>query len=87
MIEKGETQDAAFANQKEKVWDPRKTSLVKALQRLGREDAHRALLLCARADRTIKGMEAGEPWDALLDVCLSLTGKLARSPRTTFEIV
>jgi DNA polymerase-3 subunit delta len=87
LTEKGETQEAAFAKQKERVWEPRKTSLVKALQRLGREDAHQALLLCARADRTIKGMEAGEPWDALLDVCLSLTGKPTRSPRTAFTMV
>lgn len=82
MTERGETQEAAFAKQKEKVWDKRKTSLVKALQRLGREDAHRALLVCAKADRTIKGMETGEPWDVLLDVCLSLTGKPVHpSPR------
>lgn len=83
-VEKGETQDAAFA--KEKVWEPRKTGLVKALQRLGREDAHQALLLCARADRTIKGMEPGEPWDALLDVCLILTGKPVPPPGTMAKI-
>lgn len=74
-VEKGAAQDAAFAQ--EKVWEPRKAGLVKALQRLGRQDVHQTLLLCARADRTIKGMEAGEPWDALLDVCLSLAGKPA----------
>jgi DNA polymerase-3 subunit delta len=83
-VEKGETQDAAFA--REKVWEPRKGGLIKALHRLRREDVHQALLLCARADRTIKGAEAGEPWDALLDVCLSLTGKPACPPGTIAKI-
>jgi len=80
MTESGETQEAAFAKQNEKVWDPRRAGLVTALRRLGRDDAHLALLLCARADRMIKGMEPGEPWEALLDVCLSMTGKLVGPP-------
>jgi len=41
---------------------------------LTRSQAHQALLLCAKADRMIKGMESGDAWEALLDVCLSLGG-------------
>jgi DNA polymerase-3 subunit delta len=39
---------------------------------LTRDQAHRALLLCAKADRMIKGMESGDAWEALLDICLCL---------------
>ncbi len=74
LMENGESLDAAFARQKEKVWDKRKSSLANAAQRLTLAQAHRALLLCAKADRMIKGMESGDAWEALLDVCLSLGG-------------
>ena len=73
-MENGDALEAAFAKQKERVWDKRKASLASAAQRLGRDEAHRALLGCARADRRIKGQETGDPWDALLDVCLGLCG-------------
>ena len=78
-MENGDALEPAFAKQKERVWDKRKSSLASAAQRLGRDEAHRALLGCAKADRMIKGQEAGDPWDALLDVCLGLCGgSLAR---------
>lgn len=70
----GDSLEAAFAKQKERVWDKRKTSLASAAQRVSRGEAHRALLGCAKADRMIKGQEAGDPWEALLDVCLRLCG-------------
>ncbi|MDD5037497.1 MAG: DNA polymerase III subunit delta [Methylococcaceae bacterium] len=77
LMEKGEGLESAFAKQKEKVWDKRKTSLASAAQRLSRDEAHRTLLLCAKADRMIKGLESGDAWEALLDVCLSLCGGAA----------
>lgn len=73
-MDAGEGLESAFAKQKERVWDKRKASLASAAQRLSRDEAHRALLGCARADRMIKGQENGDPWDALLDVCLGLCG-------------
>ncbi len=71
----GEGLESAFSRQKERVWDKRKSSLSTAAQRLTLDQAHRALLLCAKADRMIKGMESGDTWEALLDVCLSLGGE------------
>lgn len=74
LLETGQSLESAIAKQKDRVWDKRKTSLEKAAQRLTRDQAHRALRLCAKADRMIKGMESGDAWEALLDVCLSLGG-------------
>jgi len=73
-MDKGDNLESAFAKQKERVWDKRKTSLASAAQRLGRDEAHRALLRCAKADRMIKGQESGDAWEALLDICLGLCG-------------
>ena len=74
LMENGESLESAFAKQKDRVWDKRKSSLASAVQRLTRDQAHRALLLCAKADRKIKGMESGDAWEALLDICLCLSG-------------
>ena len=74
LMENGEGLESAIAKQKERVWDKRKTSLASAAQRLTRDQAHKALLLCAKADRMIKGMESGDAWEALLDICISLGG-------------
>lgn len=67
----GASTASAFA--KHKVWEKRQATLELALKRLNRPALHRALLLAARADRTVKGMEAGDEWEALLAVCLALT--------------
>jgi len=75
LMDGGEGLESAFSRQKERVWDKRKSSLSTAAQRLTLDQAHRALLLCAKADRMIKGMESGDTWEALLDVCLSLGGE------------
>jgi len=66
--------EAAFAQQKERVWDKRKTSLASAAQRLSLAEARRVLLRCAQADRYVKGVDSGDAWEALLDICLALCG-------------
>lgn len=71
---RGDDVETAFTRQRERVWDKRKSSLAHAAKKLGRQDAYRALLLCAKVDRIIKGQSIGCPWEALLDVCLSLCG-------------
>jgi DNA polymerase-3 subunit delta len=73
-MEQGDNLEAAFSKQKERVWDKRKTSLASAARRLSREQTHRILLRCAKADRMIKGQESGDAWEALLDICLGLSG-------------
>ncbi len=70
MLAEGASPETAFS--KHQIWDKRKTAVHQALRRLKREDIHRALLQSARADRTIKGVETGDPWDILLDICLEL---------------
>ncbi len=75
LMEKGESLESAFAKQKERVWDKRKTSLENAAMKLGLDQAYRILLLCAKADRIIKGMETGDAWECLLDICLNLCGR------------
>jgi len=77
-VAEGSAQDAAFARLR--VWDNRKAGLVKALQRLGRREVREVLLLCAKADRTIKGQEPGEDWDALLEICMALAGRPTAPP-------
>jgi len=70
----GDNLESAFARQKERVWDKRKTSLASAAQRLSLDEARHALLRCAKADRQVKGQENGDAWEALLDICLGLCG-------------
>jgi DNA polymerase-3 subunit delta len=76
----GATLESAYA--KHRIWDSRKATVGLALQRLNRNIIHRALLLAAEADRVIKGMSTGEPWDALLSVCLCLTASAGRGGRS-----
>lgn len=57
-----------------RIWNPRKTSLTKALQRSNSTHQQALILASARADRMIKGMESGNVWDTLLDISLSLAG-------------
>lgn len=74
LTERGEPLESAFAKQREKVWDKRKTGLTSAARRLGLRQAQDALLLCAHADRIIKGQTPGDEWEALFEVCLGLRG-------------
>ncbi len=64
--------DPVFAAHK--VWDKRKAPLNQTLQRLSLTDCRCLLRECARTDRTIKGMEPGSPWEALLANGLRLAG-------------
>ena len=73
----GSSPEALFG--KYKLWDTRKAAMEQALKRLSRADIHQALLLSAKADRIIKGQEAGEEWDALLSVCLSAAARQERN--------
>lgn len=75
----GSTQDAAFSRLR--IWDSRKAGMVKALQRLDREQVRQSLLACARSDRIIKGQDTGEAWDALLEVCMTMAGRGPMSQR------
>jgi DNA polymerase-3 subunit delta len=56
------------------IWDKRKPLVAKALQRLSTRNWRRLLLLCGRADRTIKGREKGDPWLLFQDIATRMTG-------------
>ena len=57
-----------------RVWANRKTVVGKALQRLKGQGGNRLLRRCALIDRVIKGQAAGNAWDELLQLTLSLAG-------------
>ena len=58
-----------------KIWDKRKPPLHQALARLTLRQCRRLLNACARIDHTLKGIEPGSPWDALLAAGLRLAGQ------------
>lgn len=64
--------DAAMA--KHRVWDKRKPLTRAALGRHNARRWQRALLLGARVDRQVKGLEPGNPWDELLQLTLFIAG-------------
>lgn len=64
--------DAAMA--KHRVWDKRKPLMRAALGRHNARRWQRALLLGARIDRQVKGLEPGNPWDELLQLTLFIAG-------------
>lgn len=70
-VERGRSADQAMAAQR--VWEKRKPLLRRGLQR---RPAHwrRMLLLCARIDRAIKGLERSDPWILLQHLALGLSG-------------
>ncbi len=64
----GQHQSAVFT--KYHVWDKRQQLVKTALSRVTLDNLQQALLLSAKADRQIKGQEAGDYWETLLAVCL-----------------
>ncbi len=56
------------------VWDSRKSLVQAALKRLSMETWSILLQYCARTDQVIKGLKSGREWDALLQICLGLSG-------------
>jgi len=72
-VRQGSTPAQALA--RHHVWDKRKALVGGALQR--RDDSGWLGLLQegARIDRMIKGLEAGNPWDELLQLCLQMAGR------------
>lgn len=76
-IAQGERLDAAVNQHQPRIWERRRALVAGALRRLDLRTLHDSLLLCARADRIIKGQESGDAWMALLDVCIAMSGKTA----------
>jgi DNA polymerase-3 subunit delta len=64
----GQQKDTVFRNNQ--IWDKRKPLVDKALNRLNLPQLNRILVLAAKADRQIKGQQAGDAWETLLAICL-----------------
>ncbi|TAN65534.1 MAG: DNA polymerase III subunit delta [Methylobacter sp.] len=63
-------QNRALVFKNNQIWDKRQQLVGDALNRLTDVDLNNILTLSAKADRQIKGQQAGEPWETLLAVCL-----------------
>lgn len=57
-----------------RVWGPRQGPMQRAVRRLRLPQVHRAIAQAAAVDRTIKGVAAGDAWQGLLELGLSLCG-------------
>lgn len=67
LLCQGENKESVFKNNQ--VWDKRKALVDSAMNRLARKDLEQVLLLGAKTDRQIKGMQPGDPWETLLFIC------------------
>ncbi|CAG1770164.1 DNA polymerase III subunit delta [uncultured bacterium] len=73
-IASGQNKETGFRNHQ--IWDKRKALVDKALTRITLDQLNQLLVLCAKADRQIKGQQSGDEWQTLLDICL----KFASAP-------
>ncbi len=64
----GQSKELVFRNHQ--VWDKRKQLINDAVSRLSDADLNRILVLGAKADRQIKGQQAGDAWETLRTICL-----------------
>ncbi len=56
------------------VWDKRQKLVTYALNKLNRQDLMQMLLVAAQADRQMKGQQAGDCWESMLQISLKLAG-------------
>ena len=56
------------------VWDKRQQLVTHALNKLNQQGLMKMLLVAAKTDRQIKGAEAGDYWESLLEISLMLAG-------------
>jgi DNA polymerase-3 subunit delta len=64
----------ASALRKQGVWESRQTRVLVALKRLPTERLQDLVARCASADRRIKGLSRGDPWQALATIADDLAG-------------
>ncbi|NOQ64355.1 MAG: DNA polymerase III subunit delta [Methyloprofundus sp.] len=68
----GQQRNSVFM--KHQVWGDRQKLVSHALSKLNRQSLLAMLLLSAKADRQMKGQEAGDAWASLLQISLMLAG-------------
>lgn len=69
-LSQGQHKESVFKNNQ--IWDKNKQLVSNALNRLTDHDLNAALVLCAKADRQIKGQQKGDFWETMLVICLTL---------------
>lgn len=72
-IDRGQNQHQVL--QVQRVWDKRKPAISAALSRHNRDSLDILLQEAASADRCIKGMDQGRPWDQLSQLLLNLSAR------------
>jgi len=72
-IDQGQNKEAVFKSNR--LWDKRKQLVASAMSRVSVQALQKALLQCAKADRQIKGREAGDCWETLLSICMLVSLK------------
>ena len=70
QLQAGQPRNTVFM--KHQVWDKRQKLFSHALSKLTRQNLLNALLLAAKTDRQIKGEQAGDCWESLLEISLML---------------
>jgi DNA polymerase-3 subunit delta len=65
---------AQALTERREIWDKRRPLYGRAVKRLPVAGWRRLLLLCGRADRSIKGEDRADPWLLLEDIALGMTG-------------
>lgn len=68
-LKQGANTESVF--KKHQIWDKRKQLMQDALRRLNLTQIHALLVLCAKADREIKGQSQGDAWETLFEICLA----------------
>jgi DNA polymerase-3 subunit delta len=70
QLQAGQPRNTVFMQHQ--VWDKRQKLVSHALSKLTRQNLLNALLLAAKTDRQIKGEQAGDCWESLLEISLIL---------------
>jgi DNA polymerase-3 subunit delta len=68
QLSQGQSRDIVFRNNQ--IWDKRQALVSAALNRLSFPDLNAIIILSAKADREIKGQQAGDAWETLRSICL-----------------
>ena len=77
-LDRGQNQNQVFRNRR--VWDKRKPGVSAALERHSNADLGRLLRRAGIADRSIKGVADGDPWDHLGALVLDLARGCGTAP-------
>lgn len=67
-LKQGQNKQTVF--KKHRLWDKRQQLISSALSRMKMDQLQQALVLSSKADRQIKGQEAGDYWETLLSICV-----------------